>query len=972
MRKRFVKVVLFGALALATTTSFISCKDYDDDIKRIDNEIGQINKSLDELKTSIGNNGIKSVTYDAATGKLTIVDANDKSSSCTIAQNLPEYTIEVVGGKVVLKKGGQEVSSADLPAAAAGFDPAKLTVNAAGEVSYDGVKTGVKVPTSSIAVIEKDGAVVGYTFTINGVEYPFYVADALPLTSLVFVPEAYLNGIEAMRATNLSYDKWTAASQAVTEKGEIWNAPLAPASKSNITPDMVAYYHVNPVGVTMKQFSKLVLSADDKEFVGTRATGFSVADIDLTKCSIDNGILKVVFKGNSEAIQKIDASKVTVLNLQATVNVNGGTKSIASDYAAIYKSVLKDFVLANPKDAAAHKTHLYGADNARALIGKAEDAINLDPICEVAYNNKEGIDLSKYVETHYKEYVDNEELKPIGTGDKTIENAKLADYGLKLVYSLSDYYQGDNKTLQSSFFANLNGSVLTAKVGDITEDPIAAVGRMPLVRVELQNAANGEVVNVGWIKVKITRGEVAGTNYDKECADLKQQCGDKTYNLTFDEMNVSIYQKLGLTKEDFHAIYALKSTSTNAAGQKVATLKANEYGEIAELNDADPNVETVCLAWTVTKEDQLRAISKKAKKAKMTATATYAPKNDKSRADVTITFTAIVLTPSASFDPNSKNSDYWYNDMTHIRINTEVPSAGATCQFFAILDDAFMGNSPAFKLNNDVSDDFKLENIKHTYIFSEENNTRTVMGNNGVSYKLSVTDGGKTLKANTEAVAKIVTVKNDEGVDVEKIEFQNTTSGRAVLNLDIHNGKNVFTAMLDMVLTNGCDLNLPMTDGQFTAEFLRPVNVTSLDGKYFVDATDNGYTVKMLDLVYLTDWRDYKFAKGTSPSGVEYDGTGYYTYYGVESIVADIAGITTNMGGSDIEDKENGLLSKANKEIKISQTGSTTVGDYGTITYKNDGKNVKAFRIKVPVTVNYKWGSVTTHVYMDVKPTEGN
>ena len=69
-----LKVVLLGALAFATTTSFISCKDYDDDINRIDDEIGQINQSLDELKTSIGNAGVKSVTYDSTTGKLTIVD----------------------------------------------------------------------------------------------------------------------------------------------------------------------------------------------------------------------------------------------------------------------------------------------------------------------------------------------------------------------------------------------------------------------------------------------------------------------------------------------------------------------------------------------------------------------------------------------------------------------------------------------------------------------------------------------------------------------------------------------------------------------------------------------------------------------------------------------------------------------------------------------------------------------------------
>lgn len=968
MRKRFVKVVLFGALTFAATTSFISCKDYDDDIKRIDNEIGQINQSLTDLKTAIGNNGVKSVTYDAATGKLTIVDSNDKSVSCTIAQNLPNYTIEIKDGKVILKKDGTEVSSATLPTSevAESFNPTKLTINAAGEILYDGVKTGVTIPkaTSSIAAIKKDGVIIGYTVTENGESSNFYIQDALPLTSLVFVPEAYLSGVEAMRATNLTYDKWTVKSQTVTEKGEIWNAPATPASKSNITPDMVAYYHVNPVGVTMKQISKLVLSADDKEFVGTRATGFNIANIDLEKCSITDGILKVVFNGNSEAIQKIDASKITVMNLQATVEVNGGTKVVNSDYAAIYKSVLKDFVLANAKDAGAHKAHLYGADaknTAAGLVGKAEDAITKDPICEVAYNDKKGIDLSKYVETHYTEWTDSDPMTQIGTvgTDKTIANDKLADYGLKLVYKLSDYYQGDNKTLQSSFFANLNGTVLTAKVGDITEDPIAAVGRMPLVRVELQNASNGEVVNVGWIKVKITRGDVAGTDYPKACGDLKLQCVPETYDLKFDEMNVHIYQKLGLTKEDFHAIYELKSSSTNSDGQKVADLKVGEYGTVVELNDADPNVETVCLAWTVTSADQVNAVNNNS--GKLIATATYVPKNDKSRADVTITFTATVKTPSASFNTGSKNSEYWYNNMNNIRMNTVVPGVTPNdCSFSVNVDNVFEGNKPSFKLNNEVSDDFKLDKISYQYIFSDKNNNVKVQGNDGATYTLTVAANGKELYANaTSLVAKIIG---------NNVEYQQTAAAKAILNISAHDVA-PFTAILDMVLTNECSMRLPMTDGQFNAEFLRPINVFANTGKYFVDATDEGYTVKMLDLVYLTDWRDYKFAKGTSASGVEYDGTGYYDYYKVESIVADIANITTNMNGNNIETKK---LSEVTNQIVISQANSTVVGDYGTITYKNNGSNVQAFKVKIPVIVTYKWGTVKTAVYMDVQKTEGN
>ena len=33
MKKKFVRVMLFGALTLAVSTTVTSCKDYDDDIK---------------------------------------------------------------------------------------------------------------------------------------------------------------------------------------------------------------------------------------------------------------------------------------------------------------------------------------------------------------------------------------------------------------------------------------------------------------------------------------------------------------------------------------------------------------------------------------------------------------------------------------------------------------------------------------------------------------------------------------------------------------------------------------------------------------------------------------------------------------------------------------------------------------------------------------------------------------------------
>ncbi len=44
MKKKFVRVMLFGALALATGASFVGCKDYDDDIDAVNARVDGIEK----------------------------------------------------------------------------------------------------------------------------------------------------------------------------------------------------------------------------------------------------------------------------------------------------------------------------------------------------------------------------------------------------------------------------------------------------------------------------------------------------------------------------------------------------------------------------------------------------------------------------------------------------------------------------------------------------------------------------------------------------------------------------------------------------------------------------------------------------------------------------------------------------------------------------------------------------------------
>lgn len=57
MKKKFVRVMLFGALTLAVSTTVTSCKDYDDDIKNLQEQIDKVTStnpvSTEDMKTAI-------------------------------------------------------------------------------------------------------------------------------------------------------------------------------------------------------------------------------------------------------------------------------------------------------------------------------------------------------------------------------------------------------------------------------------------------------------------------------------------------------------------------------------------------------------------------------------------------------------------------------------------------------------------------------------------------------------------------------------------------------------------------------------------------------------------------------------------------------------------------------------------------------------------------------------------------------
>ena len=152
MNKKFLSAILFGALMVTSTGTFVSCKDYDDDIDEINSKIDKIETTLSELESKIGDKGVSSVTFDEKTGVLTVVDGTG-SHTYTIKTTAPsvEKTVVTVDGKD-LKVDGKVIGQLG--------DTVEVKDN---ELYVNGKATGIKVGKYAILENDADGM---YTITL--------------------------------------------------------------------------------------------------------------------------------------------------------------------------------------------------------------------------------------------------------------------------------------------------------------------------------------------------------------------------------------------------------------------------------------------------------------------------------------------------------------------------------------------------------------------------------------------------------------------------------------------------------------------------------------------------------------------------------------------------------------------------------------------------------------------------------------
>lgn len=856
---------------------------------------------------------------------------------------------------------------------------------------YDG-KTG------DIKVI-KDSLTNNYerVLKINGELGNMKILVDTKLTSLVFDPQFYYEGVEALDLANYQYSPATV--KAVNADGDFKTDAPTYSGTFNYAPDLSANYFLNPsIAAVSNKAEDYKFKWFDKRFV-TRAEAnrsFAIQSVESNK-----GKLTVHSRYAGDALKDLlkdangnpdnENSYLTFIALQYSEKAADGknTRTVTSDYAAVRASYYSNIQLnfAKMDNAAANegKTRLY--KNAANAIAKAETDGNE---IFVKWNSK--VSLRDYVNT-YRTYK--------GKAAKWDENATkstVKDAGFRYEFELVGWKDGNNETSESAHAILLKNDTLRpqmtvggkqVKTGGTQN--AATVGRKPLVRVILRDTVNNKIAAVGYMLVKITDKDVDVTNktipVTTATDDYTINCDNTTalkQVLTWHEVEEKIIAEIGISKANFEKDYELVGANSGTYDGKAALLDATQYDKtgkalttkIGTVNQTKTDIqghETEVLIWEV-KNPQAYELFKTQQKDSISTLVAY--KNKTTGAMYYVKFTwhpANKYTdPQTSFNTALKIQKYWYPH------NSNAAGAGyddihGNVEVVGTTDNRKNGST------TDAADDEYVFNIFNTLKGGKSSTVVAPLTGNyaGLNTKTTfqfVSDDALNEVATSDGSA--IYVKNHLNEANYKIASLNTTTGTVALAQTTEAKKllneyghdliaNTLTAKIAVKTTLCGKYDVPVSENTFYVKFLRPINVTSANGTA-VDGETGGSTVK-LNMTF-TDWRDHNFTDASVTKGND-----YFKYYGVESITADVPNAESDLTGTF----EN--LKATAPNIKLTWTAPAgnkakliKAGEYGSFKYENVGQTVGNFVIRVPMTVNYHWGSLKVIATINVSKTTNN
>ena len=227
MNKKFLSAILFGALMVSSTGTFVSCKDYDDDIKDLQEQINSNKDAITALQKLVGEgkwvtsissieNGFTVTMSDGTTTSITGIKGAD-------GKNGTEWTIgedgfwykdgEKTASQAVAKDGEDGKAGATAPSPKISADGFWVVYEwDADKGEFVEKTTEISAQGTGAYVVKKDGVYVLHIADETGA----FQDVTLPATSDSFVVEALAPIVNVKFQTA----KWQPAAKNTTEKAK--------------------------------------------------------------------------------------------------------------------------------------------------------------------------------------------------------------------------------------------------------------------------------------------------------------------------------------------------------------------------------------------------------------------------------------------------------------------------------------------------------------------------------------------------------------------------------------------------------------------------------------------------------------------------------------------------------------------------------------------------------------------------------
>ena len=330
MNKKFLSAILFGALMVSLTGTFVSCKDYDDDSDEINKELTDLKSKLSDLESKVNAGGAYVTKIESVDGGFKVSVSDGTSYNLTVAS-------AAAGSKVVIDDKTGEISIDDkatgwFATTGEGEEAVDMTPYVKDGYWYLYDKTAKEFVKS-----EYKAAGNAYAVVANGI-CTLNIPDAdgkmqtiqLPTTSAAITGVQFINvddgAVEPIPAYALNYG-------VATKDNAEWDGP-----KGAITKDQLLVGTIEPLTLQVYPSSADLSNADIK-LVGSDGT---VAPVKvtatpfegvITKAASANGLWNLNIRPDETVTDKTiaDAFKAETGDYAYALQING---NILTGYAS--------------------------------------------------------------------------------------------------------------------------------------------------------------------------------------------------------------------------------------------------------------------------------------------------------------------------------------------------------------------------------------------------------------------------------------------------------------------------------------------------------------------------------------------------------------------------------------------------------------------------------------------------------------